>query len=90
MIDRARKYLDKVPPAISGSGGHGQTFHAACVLVQGFALERGAALELLSEWNQTCQPPWSNGELEHKIDDALEAEGPRGNLLEQRQANNAL
>ena len=50
-VERARKYLAKVPPAISGQGGHDQTFHAACVLVLGFALDRGAALELLHEWN---------------------------------------
>jgi putative DNA primase/helicase len=80
-IDRARKYLAKVPPAVSGQGGHDQTFHAACVLVQGFALDRAPALVLLQEWNLTCQPPWADHELEHKIDDALKADGERGHLL---------
>jgi hypothetical protein len=79
--ERARKYLAKVPPAVSGAGGHDQTFHAACVLVQGFALDRGPALALLGEWNQSCQPPWSDAELEHKIEDALNQPGERGYLL---------
>jgi putative DNA primase/helicase len=81
VAERARKYLAKVPPAVSGQGGHDQTFHAACVLVQGFALTRGPALELLREWNQSCEPPWSGRELEHKIDDALNQPGERGYLL---------
>src|SRR5690606_3701479 len=70
-IERARKYLAKVPPAVSGQSGHNTTFHAACVLVCGFMLERQQALGLLAEWNQACQPPWSDRELEHKVDSAL-------------------
>jgi hypothetical protein len=81
VVERARIYLASIPPAVSGQGGHNQTFHAACVLTQGFALDRGSALELLKEWNQSCQPPWTDHELEHKIDDALEEPGERGNLL---------
>jgi putative DNA primase/helicase len=79
--DRAKKYLTKIPPAVSGAGGHDQTFHAACVLVQGFSLERETALSLLREWNQTCQPPWSERELTHKIDSALKQPGERGYLI---------
>jgi integrase len=37
--------------------------------------QHGAAVrdckQLLREWNTECQPPWSEKELEHKIDDAL-------------------
>ena len=42
VADRARKYLAKIPPAVSGQGGHGATFHAACVLTLGFGLDRRA------------------------------------------------
>jgi primase-polymerase (primpol)-like protein len=38
VVERARKYVAKLPPAISGQGGHNATFHAACVLVLGFCL----------------------------------------------------
>ncbi len=81
VVDPARRYLSKVPPAVSGQGGHGQTFHAACVMVIGFGLGREQALALLGEWNAGCQPPWSDRELKHKVDDALRQPGWRGALL---------
>lgn len=67
---RARAYLAKVPPAIAGQGGHNATFRAAMVLVDGFNLSPAEALPLLQEWNTGCQPPWSDYELEHKLNDA--------------------
>jgi len=81
VINRARSYLATVEPAVSGQSGHNVTFRAACSLVLGFALDRETALALLAEWNQRCEPPWSNHELEHKIDSALQQDGPRGHLL---------
>lgn len=80
VIDRARKYLTRLPAAVSGQRGHDATFRAACVLVKGFALDRSEALALLSEWNQACQPPWSAREIEHKIDSATKAPGEVGYL----------
>jgi|GEM_PF-804216 len=80
-VERARRYLAAIPPAVSGSGGHNTTYHAACCLVQGFDLERDVALALLREWNQSCVPPWSDGELQHKVDDAHKLPGERGYLL---------
>lgn len=80
VIDRARKYLAKLPPAISGQGGHDRAFHAACVLVLGFELPENAAYSLLCEYNATCQPPWSEKELRHKVQSALKQPGERGYL----------
>ena len=80
VFDRARKYLAKVPAAVSGQNGHGATFHAACVLVLGFELSTDDAFALLAEWNAACQPPWSERELRHKIDDAARQSGQRGYL----------
>lgn len=80
VADRARKYLSKMPPAVSGQGGHDATFRAACVLVLGFGLSSGEALGLLSEWNQSCQPPWTEKELRHKVDDAAKQPGERNYL----------
>ena len=83
IIDRARRYIAKCGPAISGQGGHDVTFHVAAVLVHGFALSNQDALMLLKEWNQTCQPPWKERELRHKtvsVATAQHAE-PRGYLL---------
>ncbi len=80
IIDRARKYLSKLPVAVSGQGGHGATFHAACVLCLGFELSTDDALGLLLEWNSGCQPPWSEKDLRHKVEDAARQTGERGYL----------
>jgi P4 family phage/plasmid primase-like protien len=81
---RARLYLDKVPPAVSGQGGHNQTFKAACVLVRDFTLSPEEAMPLLKEWNERCQPRWSEKELWHKLQDAEKQPGERGRLLAER------
>ena len=57
VIERARRYVQKCDAAISGQGGHDQTFHVACVLVHGFDLPEGDALTVLQEWNGACSPP---------------------------------
>lgn len=83
VIERARRYISRCPPAISGQHGHDQTFHVACLLVHGFDLSDADALTLLHEWNASCAPPWSEAELVHKIKSAATAshEKPRGHLL---------
>ncbi len=83
VADQARRYLAKVPPAVSGQRGHDATFHAACVLVKGFGLRPTEALPVLQEWNQGCLPPWSDRELLHKLADADKAPDslPRGHLV---------
>ncbi len=67
LLDRAALWLAKVPPAISGSGGHSTTYTAAVGLVHGFGLSSADAFKLLSDWNRSCQPPWTDRELLHKI-----------------------
>lgn len=82
VLDRARKYLACIEPAISGQRGHDTTFRAACALVHGFDLPKTDALALLrDEYNPRCQPPWSEAELRHKVQSAGELPGVRGNLL---------
>jgi len=80
-VARARAYLAKIPGAVSGSGGHGQTYHAAMELVEGFGLDQETALALLREWNQTCVPPWTEPELAHKINSAAKNAKDTGRLL---------
>ncbi len=82
-IERARNYIDSIPGAVSGAGGHPTTFHVACVLVHGFALGEAESLGLMLQWNTTCEPPWSERELIHKLSDAGKASHatPRGHLL---------
>ncbi len=83
VIERARRYVAKCPPAVSGQGGHNSTFHVAAVLVHGFALGEADALALLGEWNRSCLPPWSESDLRHKITSAANTVHllPRGHLL---------
>lgn len=80
VVERARKYVEKMPPAISGKGGHNQTFRVACVLMIEFGLDKSDAMQILREYNRRCEPPWSAEELQHKIDSAAEHPGERGGL----------
>lgn len=82
-IERARRYVRKCDPAVSGHGGHDQTFHVAAILVHGFDLPDSDALSVLREWNTSCVPPWNEADLTHKIKTARTAshQMPRGWLL---------
>ncbi len=80
VYERARKYLAKLPPSVSGQGGHNAAFHAACVLVAGFDLPEAAALELMREFNAGCNPKWSERELLHKVKQAGKQPGQKGYL----------
>ncbi|MCH2131515.1 MAG: AAA family ATPase [Pirellulaceae bacterium] len=80
VVDRARKYVAKMPSAISGQRGHDQTFSVACSLMLGFDLTKSQAMDVLAEYNERCEPPWSEHELQHKIKDASKQSGERGYL----------
>ena len=81
-IERARRYLTSVPPAISGQHGDVHTFRVCCRLVRGFALNDEIALDVLSEWNARCQPPWSADDLLDKLRRAAQyGREPVGGLL---------
>lgn len=81
--DRALAYLAKLPPSIEGQNGSGRAFHAACVLIRGFAFSVVEALPIFMKWNEThAQPPWSEQELLHKLQDADKKDGERGYLLD--------
>lgn len=79
--DRARKYLHKMGPAVSGAGGHTHTLLCAKALVKGFDLGAGDALALLHEWNASNAERWTEGELLHKINSAKNGPGDSGYLL---------
>jgi hypothetical protein len=60
-----------IPGAVSGCGGHKQTFLAAIAMVHGFGLDPEVALAILLErYNPRCEPPWTERELRHKVEDA--------------------
>lgn len=78
---RARGYLARLDPAVSGQAGHDRTFYAACLVVRDFAIDPEDARDLLDEFNAGCQSPWSDAELEHKLRDADHFDGLRGSKL---------
>jgi putative DNA primase/helicase len=81
-IERARAYIAKMPPAISGQRGHDATLKVALALVNGFNLDEQDAMPLLSEYNQTCQPPWEQRDLQRKLSEARKLRnGDSGYLL---------
>jgi hypothetical protein len=63
-LERARRYLARLPPAISGQRGRAALWCAACSMVHGFELAPDEALGLLLEWNVGCSPPWTTHELQ--------------------------
>ena len=73
-LDTVKAYLGKLPPAISGAGGHAATFAAACWSVR-FGLSDADALASLLEYNRRCQPPWTENDLAHKLCDARRVAG---------------
>ena len=85
VSERAAHYLATCDPAISGAGGHNITFRIACALTHGFNLSPTEAFRLLKVYNEKCQPPWSDGELRHKILSAAGAGSNkwRGYLLDE-------
>jgi len=82
-IDRARRYVAAMPPAIAWQGGHPALYAVATVLSHGFEFDEGTAFELLNEFNARCVPAWSEKELRHKLNEAITKphDKPRGWLL---------
>lgn len=68
---RARAWLSRADGAIQGQNGSKRTIAIAVNVVRGFDLDKGRAFSVLSEWNQRCDPPWSDYDLRRKIDDAI-------------------
>lgn len=80
---RGANYIACFPFAIAGQGGSDVTFDAAQAITRGLLMPLEDAHPVLSAWNQThCQPPWSDGDLWHKLRDSLaNGKKPLGYLL---------
>ena len=92
VIERARMLLSQAPAAVSGQGGHTATFSVCCALIKGFCLTVDEARPLLAEWNLRCSPPWSDKELDYKLNSADRSADmkPRGYLLDGNEGNDHL
>lgn len=81
-IERARRYLAKMPIAISGQGGRKVTFLTACHAAVGFDLNDDDAFIAMGDWNTACLPPWNEQELRRRIVSARrDCKRPPGYLL---------
>ena len=47
-----------------------RTFRVCCRVVRGFALSDDEAFSVLREWNARCEPPWSERDLQEKVQNA--------------------
>jgi hypothetical protein len=81
VFERARKYLQRVAPAIQGQQGNRATCRVACILIIDFNLFTDEAMILLREFNTRCVPPWTEAELQRIVDWANKLPGPRGGKL---------
>jgi hypothetical protein len=71
-LERASRYLAKMPKAIEGQGGRRATFKAVVILTQKFGLSDEEAWPILVAWNHThCEPDWTERELHRMLSDAL-------------------
>lgn len=68
---RAASYAKTMSPSISGQRGHDLCFHFCCRMLNGFDLSVEEFWPILNDWNARCEPPWSERELEHKIEEAI-------------------
>lgn len=83
-VTRARAYLAKMSPAISGSGGHDALWAAVLAMRIGFDLDESTAKTLIAtDFNPRCDPPWDERDIDHKLDGVERAEksSERGYLL---------
>ena len=83
--ERARRYIAAIPPAVAGRHGDAATFRVCCRLVRGFDLDDNAAMSVLAEWNEKCDPPWSAPDLRAKLHAARRyGREPIGALVERQ------
>lgn len=53
-----------------GKNGSGKMFFCCCRMFQMFQLSIDQVLPLILEYNARCQPPFSEKEILHKLEDA--------------------
>jgi len=68
-IERFKRYLGKYPVAVSGDHGHNRLL-TACARRFDFGVSAQDAFGPLVEYSKRCDPPWSDSEIWHKLQDA--------------------
>lgn len=89
-MNRARRFLRAIEPAVAGKHGDLHTFRVCCRVVRGFDLTDDEATSVLREWNARCAPPWSERELLEKVRNARRyGREPFGALIQSATSANA-
>ena len=92
LVSRIWRYIEKVDLAVEGEGGSNPTYRLANVLVWDFALSKAQAKPFMLVYSLRCEPPWTEKEIDHKIDNAMKADHggkPRGHLLGEKERSRA-
>ena len=63
-VSRARAYVEKMGPSVEGNHGDDHAFRVAAALIRDFGLEESQAWDILQDWNRTCDPPWTDRDLQ--------------------------
>jgi hypothetical protein len=69
-VERARRYIEAMPPMVQGQGGRPKLWLAAVACCKKLALDDAEALAVLREYNSRADPPWTDDELRLFIRDA--------------------
>lgn len=67
---KAQARVDVWPPSIAGQGGDNNLYELCAYLMREAGLEVEDGLNMIQEWNLTCQPPWSQELLKIKLSNA--------------------
>ncbi len=70
VVERARRYLSKIPQPQIGNGSDAATLYAAARVVRGFDVAESDAIALLTEWAGD-RPGWTREWIARKVQSAL-------------------
>jgi predicted P-loop ATPase len=76
-LEAFKAWLSAEPPCIEGEGGQDQLLKVALKGIRFYALPLEVVQGLLVSYNERCQPPWSDAELDHKLADARDGKWDR-------------
>ena len=81
ILDRAIEYAKTLDISVSGEGGNAKLWSACLKAVNGFVLDDSEAMQALTAWNASCEPPWDEETLLRNIQRAR-GQGEVGRMLQ--------
>lgn len=71
-VSSAKRWLEDQEISVQGSAGHATAIRVITTATRAFFLtDIDLVIQALQDWNQRCQPPWSEQELRHKAREAI-------------------